>query len=841
MPIPHISREFTYSPVAAKVTNKVADNIINLQNHGIDSGMILDIYAESQRMTKNIKTIVNPYQYTSSFLGSRKGDSNIRFRDLEKAYITAVEAWNKIEPNDFLQQYDAYIYQCQNNSGIEKGFVVEQFLQFSKSNERLLVVDPPPAAIEVLRNQKSEVIFTFTDDRICNAHRSNKGKYKVEPICCLSKIRFNRVLIYAGICTQEDIETTIELVRPLLITEKETFLYVLLKTSYLEKRKSKPELWNYINETFTVQKISLIDQKTINIGPKKQCLLILQNYVSKPLEILVQKTRLVDDDTFATLEFRRIPFDSFANRDRTLSEMYNTDYVDYSKPVHREKPVAYEFSEEIKIWVSFSTDEEGKYRPYYSVYDYPTVEQLRKNTLQRGSAIQTRIPGKWYKTKEEALASAEDVLLMDVSLGNQFRKVINREFSDKPITMKTFVFLHWEALKKSKKFDEIKMYKVFFQPHSSKKTICGILIGDHDDTVKMVLDNYLAELNISKTAIDDFLEQIQLIYDYAVIDKRSLSNPVRVTIRERYETDKIFKEMRNALVNRSLAKAAEIRFVDYVIHDAENRELANMTLTKYFTHLSNSALCALTWKDYHYNKDIVLGQLSVTKCLPDRSQTIKEIEPEKRRFIPLVTILTEMFERRIANDERKSNNQPLFTQRNNSRKAITSRQLRAYINSVLEYLDLPEYSIPIFEEDKPTRMNDINRYQGDFLRSNFEYHAYYDALMEADEIAFIAGRDQETTESIYYCDYNNIFLQLIMRVKLDRWVASLLHSEERREFCHVDLNGNTPFQIESKPSNELNELCIEIDIADTIENEEILLSIKSKYGGSVCIEYFEED
>ena len=113
--------------------------------------------------------------------------------------------------------------------------------------------------------------------------------------------------------------------------------------------------------------------------------------------------------------------------------------------------------------------------------------------------------------------------------------------------------------------------------------------------------------------------------------------------------------------------------------------------------------------------------------------------------------------------------------------------------------------------------------------------------MEADEIAFIAGRDQETTESIYYCDYNNIFLQLIMRVKLDRWVASLLHSEERREFCHVDLNGNTPFQIESKPSNELNELCIEIDLADTIENEEILLSIKSKYGGSVCIEYFVED
>jgi len=198
-------------------------------------------------------------------------------------------------------------------------------------------------------------------------------------------------------------------------------------------------------------------------------------------------------------------------------------------------------------------------------------------------------------------------------------------------------------------------------------------------------------------------------------DKRCSTNPVRKTIKERYESDKIFKEMRSALASRSLAKEAEIRFVDIVMHDDKNRELANMTLTKYFTHLPNSILCALTWSDYLYNKDIILGQLSITKCLPDRSQTTKEIEIEKRRCVPLVSIVTEMFERRIANGERRSKNQPLFTQHNNCRKAITSRQLRVYINSVLESLDLPEYLIPIFEEDKPARANDINRYKGDFL------------------------------------------------------------------------------------------------------------------------------
>ena len=266
-----------------------------------------------------------------------------------------------------------------------------------------------------------------------------------------------------------------------------------------------------------------------------------------------------------------------------------------------------------------------------------------------------------------------------------------------------------------------------------------------------------------------------------------------------------------------------------------------MALTKYFTHLPNSVLCALTWKDYLYDKDIILGQLSITKFLPFRSQTVKDIEPEKRRFVPLVSIVTEMFECRLANGERKSNNQPLFTQRNNCRKAITSRQLGDYINSVLKKLDLPEYAIPIFEEEKATTVNDIDAYKGDFLWSNFEYHAFYDALMEPDEIAFIAGRNQETTESKYYCDYNNIFVQLILRVKLDRWVAGLLHSETRREIHHAEINDKNTIIIESTPSNEFNELCIEFDVLEIIEKEEMLVAIISKFGGSISIEYFEED
>ena len=121
--------------------------------------------------------------------------------------------------------------------------------------------------------------------------------------------------------------------------------------------------------------------------------MILQNKPKiKCQEILIQKTKLVDKDKIESLEFRRVPFDSFTKRERTLSEMYDTDYIDYSEPNRRQKPIEYLFTNEISIWVTFAR-KDGKYRPYYSVYNYPTPDQARKNTLHRGKSIKTHIPG----------------------------------------------------------------------------------------------------------------------------------------------------------------------------------------------------------------------------------------------------------------------------------------------------------------------------------------------------------------------------------------------------------------------------------------------------------------
>ena len=482
------------------------------------------------------------------------------------------------------------------------------------------------------------------------------------------------------------------------------------------------------------------------------------------------------------------------------------------------------------------------FRPYYSLYEYPTAEQLRKNTLPRGSAIKTRIPGKWYDSKEEAIASAEALLLNDESLAKSVRKAVEKQFAGKPVSAKTHLFLNWEALKKMKDFDDKLCESVFFKPNNASHPICAWAVGAASEkTIKDIINEHVQQSGYSKTKADVFWTQMQMILDYAVISNRYAHNPIRHLICNRQETDKNKSNMRKALVKRSFSKETERAFISYLISDTENAVLAQMLLTKYFTRLPNNILCALTWGDYLYNPELDLGQLSITKFFPFRSQKTELIMPEeRRRFIPVVSLISKMMEERIANGQCKSIQYPLFSLPESKNRPITPRQLQDYCNGVLQKLQLPQFKIMIFDDKKPPESSDINDYGGDILLANFEFHSCYDALLEPDEIAFIAGRKPQTTEAQFYCDYNNMFLQLMMRVKLDRWGATFFSQEVGRELHCVDIDSSSPFQISLSPTGELNELYIEFDVQENVEDKDILLSIVARYGGAISVEYFEE-
>lgn len=281
--------------------------------------------------------------------------------------------------------------------------------------------------------------------------------------------------------------------------------------------------------------------------------------------------------------------------------------------------------------------------------------------------------------------------------------------------------------------------------------------------------------------------------------------------------------------------------MDYLLSDKAHPVLAMMLITKYYTRLPNSILCALAWEDYLYDSELDLAQLAVTKQFPFRSLEPKEITPENRkRLIPLVTPVARMMEKRIANGECKSLKHPLFSLPGTRNKPITPRALQDYFNSVLEKLDLPEYVIMILDGEKAPKRDDIDDYGGDILLRNFEYHARYTALMEPEAVDYLAGRKPRTTEAQYYCDYSNTYIQLKMRVQLDRWAARLMPQCEPIKPQSIVLEETEKLEISSAPSTNLNEMYIELDIGETCEGENILLEIFGRYGGSIYVDFYEE-
>ena len=837
-----ISMRYDYKQVPTKVSKVVADGIDRLKALSFQPRNILEVYLDAQILAKKRARPYHPMRFMAACNQSTNETTVPYYRDPESVYNEIVKQWHKIVPEDFMEQYEAYLYQRHSESGWENGLLFDCFVGKAFKDEHLLLVDPSPTFMRKCRKINKTITAAFSDFDVAAAYGCDAArKGKVRQIDCLLTNNYQRALCFAGDRTPGEIEWMLGKVRDGLEPKRQSNIFLVLPTKYLEKRQSEPDLWEYINKHFTIFKIILLDKQVLMNSPQKRAVVILQNETTqKKTEILVQKTRLMDNHTFATLEFRQVPYSSFPNRDRTLSEMYDTDYIDYSEPNRRKKPLEYKFSIEISIWLSLTSDEKGRSRPTYGIYDYPTKEQLRKNTLPRGKGLQTRIAGKWYGSREEAIRSAERLLLENEEAAKQMRNAVEREYSERPVSLKTMVFLRWEEMHGQKGFDEDLCRDVFFESDSASKMICAMMVGEVQELeIRNVVDAYVAEKEYSDAQISRLWRQLEIVFDYAVIDKRYPRNIVRTIVRTRDHARREQADMRRALTNCSFTKEQERLFITYLQSDTQNPELALMHLVRYYSGLRISELRALTCEDFHYDAELDLGQLSVTKSMVYRSSEVKMLPEEYRRFIPLPTMVTKKLRDKLENIK-STGKSPLFINAGKN-KIISPKQIYAYLNAILEnVLDMKEFIVPIFPDDDSVREEDINQYGGDLIRSNFQHHALYDSLMEPEETDFLMGRKPRTTEAQYYCDYNNPYIQLQMRVKLDRWANMPMANTSKQTTQRMTLNGGNNTTIVTSNRTGRRELCVELDI-DRTEDAAIDLQVFAQYGGQLHIEYYEEE
>lgn len=133
---------YSLNPTQVTVTKSFSENVEKLKSMCIPPQHIIDIYIESQKYAQTIPDMTNPMRYIEA-RESQAEFSDIRFRKLETVYNEVVRNWSKLNPLQFMQQYEAYIANRPNNTGIENGIASQIFFRFTrKKTKHLLLIHP---------------------------------------------------------------------------------------------------------------------------------------------------------------------------------------------------------------------------------------------------------------------------------------------------------------------------------------------------------------------------------------------------------------------------------------------------------------------------------------------------------------------------------------------------------------------------------------------------------------------------------------------------------------------------------------------------------------------------
>lgn len=94
---------------------------------------------------------------------------------------------------------------------------------------------------------------------------------------------------------------------------------------------------------------------------------------------------------------------------------------------------------------------------------------------------------------------------------------------------------------------------------------------------------------------------------------------------------------------------------------------------------------------------------------------------------------------------------------------------------------MPKFNTDInnkFENPYTKEIEDMEKSHSDFLHTNFQFHALFDANLTLGELDYILGNIIYDTFSAHYCDYSKDTVQIKLIQKLDLWVDSIFPDKE---------------------------------------------------------------
>ncbi len=502
-----------------------------------------------------------------------------------------------------------------------------------------------------------------------------------------------------------------------------------------------------------------------------------------------------------------------------LKERFVTD------PVYN-KAVEVSFSKELSMFYKCYPDSKKSNR-------YRIIAFLREN-LKEGSRANN---GKTIKESEkekilnceykELISNVERWLLKEYILYPKVSEIACRLIKTKlppktPMTLRSFWLINRHKLSHLEIEVQVALEELVFE-----ECVGTLIVGEANskDYENAILNSaFLKDRNL-------YLEALEELLEFARKAKLYDTNPISAIFHIRRKEKADYDSIRSALTKKTFSEDEEIALVNRLLKTAASNSYHLAVLLEIFTGLSvneiaalkKSSLIKLPYSDVYY--------LSIHETLKKengKDSLIVHSKRERHRKIPIISLVSDFFT--SLND---SDSEYLLLHSETSAPLHPWKVSETIRKLVKEELNLGEDWIYLPSRDGQEKATDLNKYYGDFLKSNFRYRLLNICKMDVMECDYLLGNQRKNAYGKSYCDFSNDFMQIRLYKKLCRWEARYLHNTRLPETKAINSRG-----IHLKERGGKVSVSAHINVSDTIK---ISVSSKNGVSGNVIVVRGDKD
>lgn len=480
------------------------------------------------------------------------------------------------------------------------------------------------------------------------------------------------------------------------------------------------------------------------------------------------------------------------NMQLTLRQVYEHEILSRKPPARtRNMSFSAEITPDILVWCSRSYPKGNDERPRLEAYVCEPADEDDENngTIDRGKAIEAT---KKHTTKTEdgdvfnwleneypysIVTRRRNTADTKNNTGNtttNIRDEIIERYSkyllDKNIALKTFWYLY-PNLSDAYSQSAYQMLSEMMQTQIGQQRLWDLTA---EECEHLLVNEYP---NSSHNNLWKRFEILSTAVDKAVQHGYCAENDLRNALKQMQRSDKLFAQVRRALVKKHFTKAEMQRAYSFCMDKLANAEYGYLgTLIRLMTGLESNIICALRWCDLVYISEYDMYSFVITRQMASAGTITGFHDSEDYICFPIPERLQKTILQCKNTAGRKSETGTIVNDvlpKHNKRDSITPKILNNLTKGMIIAVGIDERKVVLPDENIGSKETDLNKYHGDFIRENFRYWATHCAKLNADELSYLLRTKATTTLGHFYCDFLNNASQLILRVKLNRWETAL--------------------------------------------------------------------